>query len=99
MKKIGDILSSDTDFAHIKRESKHLDGMNAVILQTLAENGIHPADCRIAEFNNGELRLQGAFAADIFRIRQILPTLQDSLKKSGFNIISIRATVGGGAYK
>ena len=92
MKKIGDILSSNR-FLRLKREGERLNDMRAVILQTLADNDIHGNDCQITEFKNGALHLQGTSAADIFRIRQILPTLQDSLKKSGFAVATIRVSV------
>jgi len=98
MKKIGDILSGD-EFTRIKRESEHIKDMHAVIMQALAKNEIHIAGCNITEFNNGELRLQGNSAADIFRVKQILPTLQDSLKKSGFEVTTIRMTAGGITHK
>lgn len=93
MKKIADILSADTAFAQIKRAGERISDMHAVILQTLAENGLDSADCEIAEFNDGELHLQSASAAVVFRIRQILPTLRDSLKISGFSVAAIRVSV------
>lgn len=87
MKSIQTVLAGK-QFSHLNAMHRRMQALQAAVSQILAQHAI-TADCRLC-LEGEELRLIANTAADAARIRQILPTLQRSLKIARFPVGRIR---------
>lgn len=92
MKTIKAVLAGKS-FAHWQAEYKQTRTLDALIQQVLAAHGMAAHSARADRLVNGELRLYAASAAAAVSIRQILPSLRESLNQAGFAVDTIRVLI------
>ena len=92
VKAVKDIIAGDF-FRPWREAHAYIEQLQQAVDTALAAQGISPDCCRVERLARDDLYLSTVAAAAAVRIKQILPTLQQILKRSGYSVASIRVTV------